>query len=195
MVRVRPFHEWNAQFNVPAAMAFVELLACRGKDRELIVSAIWDDSQESSKSVNLSGNEVREAAASRTDELRLLAGCRGRPAACGLRPSALPHLEKRRCAPKWHMHLAVPAPRDCLCGKRVVALHPLRAVQRRLICPPKPPLIRRIARTGFGTRVRFAASSPVRCSPAAALRCGFRACPCTKSGPCKSCAEAAPKSR
>ena len=65
----------------------------------------------------------------------------------------------------------------------------------RFICSSKPPLNRRIARTGFGARVRLAASSPVRCSPAAVLRCGFRARPCTESGPCKTCVEAAPKSR
>jgi hypothetical protein len=118
-------------------MAFVELLACRGKDRGLIVSAIWDDSQESSKSVNPSGKEVSEAAASRTDKLRLLAGRRLRPAACGLRPSALPHPEKRRRAPKWHTHLTVPAPWRCLCGKHVLALQPLSAVQSAFHLPFK----------------------------------------------------------
>src|SRR5260370_13739131 len=103
--------------------------------------------------------------------------------------------EQRHFAPKGHERLAALVPWGRLCGKHVVALHPLSAVQSAFHLPLRAAPFRRIARAEFGTRVRYAASSPVRCSPAAALRCGLRARPCTEFGPCKTCAEAAPKSR
>lgn len=78
----------------------------------------------------------------------------------------------------------------------VVAFQACAFRPKRVASVSRPASFRRIAHCGRASRVRFATSSPVRCSPCG-LRsaCGFRACPCPSSSARSLCVEAAPKSR